>query len=77
MHRRLASIRFCVLPGTLGLMLFNDVGRVWQPGEVSGRWHDGYGGGLYYLPAQLLLVQAVLGAAREGTYPYISVGVRL
>jgi len=76
-HLRLATIRSYILPGTLGLVAFNDVGRVWQPGEASSRWHDGYGGGLYYLPAQLLLVQAVVGFSKEGTYPYISVGVRL
>jgi hypothetical protein len=76
-HFKLATFQSYVLPGTLGLVAFNDIGRVWQPGEDSQRWHDGYGGGLYYLPAQLLLVQAVVGFSREGAYPYISVGVRL
>ncbi|MGI4884530.1 MAG: BamA/TamA family outer membrane protein [Janthinobacterium lividum] len=65
-----------LLPGTLGLVAFNDVGRVWSPGEASEKWHDGYGGGLYFLPAQLLLVQAVVGFSNEGTYPYISAGFR-
>ncbi|WP_204376161.1 BamA/TamA family outer membrane protein [Hymenobacter coccineus] len=65
-----------LLPGTLGLVAFNDVGRVWSPGEASSKWHDGYGGGLYFLPAQLLLVQAVVGFSNEGTYPYISAGFR-
>ena len=65
-----------LLPGTLGLVAFNDVGRVWSPGEASARWHVGYGGGLYFLPAQLLLVQAVVGFSPEGTYPYVSAGFR-
>jgi outer membrane protein assembly factor BamA len=65
-----------LLPGTLGLVAFNDVGRVWSPGETSEKWHDGYGGGLYFLPAQLVLVQAVVGFSKEGTYPYISAGFR-
>ena len=65
-----------LLPGTLGVVAFNDVGRVWLPGEASEKWHDGYGGGIYFLPAQLLLVQAVLGFSNEGTYPYISAGFR-
>ena len=65
-----------LLPGTLGLVAFNDVGRVWTPGEASKTWHVGYGGGVYFLPAQLLLVQAVVGFSREGAYPYISGGFR-
>jgi outer membrane translocation and assembly module TamA len=65
-----------LLPGTLGLVAFNDVGRVWSPDESSQTWHDGYGGGIYFLPAQLLLVQAVVGFSKEGAYPYISAGFR-
>jgi len=65
-----------LLPGTLGLVAFQDVGRVWSPGEASSTWHAGYGGGVYFLPAQLVLVQAVVGFSREGAYPYISAGFR-
>ena len=65
-----------LLPGTLGLVAFHDVGRVWSPGEASARWHNGYGGGVYFLPAQLVLVQAVVGFSPEGTYPYVSAGFR-
>jgi hypothetical protein len=65
-----------LLPGTLGLVGFNDIGRVWTPGESSNQWHDGYGGGFYFLPAQLLIVQGVVGFSKEGAYPYISAGFR-
>lgn len=65
-----------IVPGTLGLVAFNDVGRVWTPGESSSQWHDGYGGGFYLIPAQLILVQAVVGFSKEGAYPYISAGFR-
>lgn len=65
-----------LLPGTLGLIGFNDVGRVWTPGETSDQWHIGYGGGLYFLPAQLLIIQGVVGFSKEGAYPYISAGFR-
>ncbi len=65
-----------LLPGTLGLVAFHDIGRVWSPGEASQKWHNGYGGGVYFLPAQLLLVQAVVGFSEEGAYPYISAGFR-
>ena len=65
-----------LLPGTLGLVAFNDVGRVWSPDQASTQWHAGYGGGLYFLPAQLVLVQAVVGFSKEGAYPYLSAGFR-
>ncbi|HVW96894.1 MAG TPA: BamA/TamA family outer membrane protein [Mucilaginibacter sp.] len=65
-----------IVPGALGLVVFNDVGRVWTPGESSTQWHDGYGGGFYLIPAQLILVQAVVGFSKDGSYPYISAGFR-
>ena len=73
---KLADFTSYLVPGTLGLLVFNDVGRVWAPGETSRQWHDGYGGGLYFLPAQLVLVQAVVGFSNEGAYPYLSAGFR-
>ena len=65
-----------IAPGTLGIVAFNDIGRVWTPGESSNQWHDGYGGGFYLIPAQLVLVQAVVGFSKDGAYPYISAGFR-
>jgi len=73
---KLFYIKSYVLPGTIGILGFNDVGRVWSPGESSDVWHDGYGGGIWFSPARLVMIQAVLGASKEGTYPYISAGFR-
>lgn len=66
-----------VVPGSVGLTAFNDVGRVWQPGEHSNTWHHGYGGGLYVVPAELILIQAAVGFSREGSLPYISIAFNL
>ncbi len=63
-----------LFPGQVGMIAFNDVGRVWVPGEKSAKWHDGYGGGLYIVPVDLLLIQAIVGHSKEGTQPYISIG---
>ncbi|MDB5250124.1 MAG: hypothetical protein JWQ40_4518 [Segetibacter sp.] len=65
-----------LLPGTVGLIGFNDVGRVWVPGESSNKWHDGYGGGLYIIPADYVLIQAVIGHSIEGTQPFITIGMQ-
>ena len=63
-----------IVPGSLGLLGFSDVGRVWQPGQSSDQWHHGYGGGIYLIPADLILIQAAVGFSRESTMPYISIG---
>ncbi|GAA4306960.1 hypothetical protein GCM10023149_00410 [Mucilaginibacter gynuensis] len=64
-----------LLPGSIGLIGFNDIGRVWTPGESSNAIHVGYGGGLYVIPAKLVLIEAVFGFSKEGSLPYISFGV--
>ena len=63
-----------IVPGSLGLLGFSDVGRVWQPGQSSDQWHHGYGGGIYLIPADLILIQAAVGFSKESTMPYISIG---
>jgi hypothetical protein len=63
-----------LLPGSIGLIGFNDIGRVWSANDTSNDWHDGYGGGIYIIPAELLLIQAAVGFSREGSLPYISIG---
>ena len=73
---KLFDFRSYLFPGSVGLMAFNDVGRVWSRGEVSKKWHDGYGGGLYVSPASLLIVTATVGFSEEGTLPYVSLGYR-
>lgn len=65
-----------LLPGTVGLIGFNDLGRVWLPGETSHKWHDGYGGGIYVVPVELFLIQAAVGFSEEGALPYITAGFR-
>jgi outer membrane translocation and assembly module TamA len=63
-----------LLPGSIGLIGFNDIGRVWSANDTSNKWHDGYGGGIYIIPAELVLIQAAIGFSREGSLPYISIG---
>lgn len=66
-----------LFPGSIGLIAFNDLGRVWTDGEKSTTWHDGYGGGFYIVPAKMLVVNMVLGCSKEGVLPYVSLGVKL
>jgi len=47
---KLLNIKSYVFNGQTGILLFNDIGRVWVDGENSSRWHDGYGIGVWLAP---------------------------
>lgn len=74
---RLFDFQSSLFPASVGLLAFNDLGRVWSTGETSKRWHDGYGAGLYMIPAGLAIVTASVGISDEGIQPYISLGIQL
>lgn len=61
-----------LFPGSLGLIGFSDVGRVWMPNEKSTVWHHGYGGGLYLVPANVVLIRGLLAHSREGNQFYFN-----
>jgi outer membrane protein assembly factor BamA len=65
-----------ILPGDVGVLGFYDIGRVWQRGESSGKWHNSYGGGLYYAPFNLLLVSATYGISDEDQLFNFSLGTK-
>lgn len=65
-----------LFPATVGLIAFNDIGRVWVKDERSKVWHDGYGGGLYFSPINMFIITAVIGHSKEETLPYITFGFR-
>ncbi|WP_282635738.1 BamA/TamA family outer membrane protein [Sphingobacterium thalpophilum] len=72
---KLFSYSSYLVPGTVGAIGFYDIGRVWMTGDRSDTWHMGYGGGVYFMPGDLLMIQGVLGFSREATLPYIRVGL--
>lgn len=74
---KLANVAGYILPGQLGITGFYDAGRVWISDEHSDKWHQGTGGGLYFSPASLTIIQVLAGHSTEGWYPYISFNFRL
>ena len=74
---KLLEIKSALLPGTLGIVGFNDVGRVWLKGESSGKWHDAYGGGFYFIPFKLVIVSATIAISDEEKLLNFSVGTKL
>jgi hypothetical protein len=73
---KLADFASYILPGQFGLTGFFDIGRVWENHDNSGEWHNGVGGGFYFAPAQLVVLQLVAGHSTEGWYPYFTMGFR-
>ncbi|OKS87326.1 BamA/TamA family outer membrane protein [Mucilaginibacter polytrichastri] len=74
---KLADVASYILPGQLGITGFFDSGRVWVKAEHSNVWHTGTGGGLFFAPASLTVIQLMAGHSSEGWYPYISMNFRL
>ncbi len=71
---RLADFRGYILPGSIGVLGFHDVGRVWVREESSGRWHTGYGGGIWLAPGKRYVVAACYGFSRDGGLPFVTLG---
>ena len=45
-----------VFPGQIGIVGFQDIGRVWYDGESSSKWHIGRGFGPYIAPLDVLAI---------------------
>jgi len=65
-----------LFPSALGIILYNDAGRVWLNGESSNTIHDAYGGGIYLTPYHSFILTAVAGKGTEGYLTYYSIGFR-
>ena len=54
--------------GQLGLFAFYDQGRVWQPLEVSNKWHSGYGGGFFIIPFNRAALTVTYATSTESSF---------
>lgn len=74
---KLADFNTFLFPGSMGILLFNDVGRVWSDSERSHRYHDGYGGGIWIAPIKRWVASVSLGHSNEeSVLPYFNLGFR-
>jgi hypothetical protein len=71
---RIADFRSYLLPGSIGLLAFNDIGRVWVKDEKSGKWHNGYGGGIWLAPGKRYVIAACYGFSSDGGLPFVTLG---
>ncbi|OEK07478.1 metallophosphoesterase [Roseivirga misakiensis] len=63
-----------ILPSKVGLILFNDIGKVWVDGEDSETLHHGYGGGFYITPFGSFAVNLLLAKSEESVLPLVKFG---
>jgi hypothetical protein len=72
---KLLDINTYLFPAALGLVVFHDVGRVWNPTDTDTAWHRGYGAGLWFAPFRAAYLQVVAGRSTEGWYPHFTTGL--
>jgi hypothetical protein len=76
LRMKIANFTGYIIPGQFGVVGFFDVGRVWIDDEKSDVWHNGVGGGLYFAPAQMVVINVVAGYSNEDWLPYVTMGFR-
>jgi hypothetical protein len=62
---RMKHFQTYLLNGTAGVLLFNDVGRVWLEGENSKKWHNGTGLGLWFSPFDMAVGSVSYAASSD------------
>src|ERR1043165_1872834 len=55
---RLGEFSTYFFPGSWGMLVFDDVGKVRMDDEESHRWHNGFGGGLWVAPIRRWVLTA-------------------
>ncbi len=65
-----------VLPGDVGLVGFYDLGKVWLRGENSKKWHGDAGGGIYYVPYNLMMLSLTIAKSPEDNLFNFTLGTK-
>ncbi|XOV94451.1 MAG: BamA/TamA family outer membrane protein [Bacteroidota bacterium] len=70
----LFDIKTYFLPMGVGIVGFHDIGRVWYSGEVSDRWHNSQGFGVWLAPLNRVLTTFHVAFSEEETMPLVTFG---
>ncbi len=71
---RLFNFHTYLFPAFGGIVGFHDIGRVWVKNENSSQWHTGYGGGIFLVPYQQVVISLLYGFSKEDDLPILKVG---
>jgi outer membrane protein assembly factor BamA len=74
---KIADINSYIIPGTLGISAFGDVGRVRYENDGSQKWRTAYGVGIYYLPFNLFAINATAGFNAGEKFLTFSLGTKI
>ncbi len=77
MRLKLFTSKWYVLPGDFGLLGFDDIGHVSMKNQSSGKWHNSYGGGIYFVPFNMMIVSATIAFSKEEELINVSTGARV
>ncbi len=70
----LGNMKNYVFRGVFGVLGFFDDGRVWIPGEKSTKMHTAFGGGIFYLPYNLVALNLYYSKSDEADIISLRVG---
>ncbi len=73
---KIVDVNSYFLPGSLGVVGFGDVARVWVANDQSAKWHFAPGAGIYYTPFNLLLISGTVAFSEEEALFNLTVGTR-
>jgi hypothetical protein len=62
---RMKQFQTYLMNGTIGVLFFNDTGRVWLEGENSKRWHNGTGIGFWFAPFDMATLNVSYAISSE------------
>ena len=65
-----------IFPGAVGLIGYDEIGRVWVENEESKKWHNSFGGGFYFAAYNTALLSATVGFSREEHIFNFSIGTK-
>lgn len=68
------NLKTYILPATIGVLGFHDIGRVWMENEKSTTWHNTFGLGVWLAPLNQIVATLSLGFNDEETLPFFSFG---
>lgn len=71
---KVLTLKTYLFPAYAGILVFNDVGRVWEPDERSVKWHNGFGGGLWLAPFNVAVVSATVATSDDGVLLSVRTG---
>lgn len=71
---KLFDMKNYILPTTVGLILFNDFGRVWVDNDTSDTLHHAYGGGVFFAPFGMAVFRATYGISKDDNQITIGAG---